>query len=330
MLIAHSGDGAAGRERDGTAVTGRSAVTRRSMIGGVVGAGLLEALAFGSPFGGRALAQDAPGGPDLDGVTGTVPPDAAAGRLLDQSAPLFTADAPHIYTRADWSARPPKRAAKVLDRAPDHIVVHHTDTGNSTDLSVGHAFSLSRYIQNFHMDKRGWDDSGQHLTISRGGAVMEGRNRSLASIRAGDLAVGAQVLHNNEHTLGIENEGNYMTTAPPDRLWASLMEVCVWLCREYDLDPAEAIVGHRDYNETSCPGDVLYSRLPALRREVADRLEGSAAAPKPKSKPKGKPKAPPKPKPKPKHKPNGGDDYGNPSQYYQGDDDWPGLLNLNW
>jgi hypothetical protein len=104
------------------------------------------------------------------------------------------------------------------------------------------------------------------------------------------------------------------------------MEVCVWLCREYDLDPGEAIVGHRDYNETSCPGDVLYSRLPALRRAVADRLEGSAAV-KPKSKPKGKPKAP---KPKPKPKPHGGDDYGNPNQYYQGDDDWPGLLNLNW
>ncbi|GAA0246321.1 hypothetical protein GCM10009527_048780 [Actinomadura nitritigenes] len=336
-MIAHSGDGAAGRERDGTAVT------RRSVIGGVVGAGLLEVLAFGSPFGDRAMADGAPASPDLDGVTGTVPPDgtvpsdAAASRLLDERAPLFTADAPHIYTRAQWSARSPKRPAKILDRAPDHIVVHHTDTGNSTDLSLGHAFSLSRYIQNFHMDKRGWDDSGQHLTISRGGAVMEGRNRSLASIRAGDLAVGAQVLHNNEHTLGIENEGNYMNTAPPGRLWASLMEVCVWLCRAYDLDPGEAIVGHRDYNETSCPGDVLYSRLPALRRAVADRLEGSAAAaPKPKSKPKSKPKVKPKvkpkSKPKPPPKPNGGDDYGpgNPSQYYHDDDDWPGLLNLNW
>ncbi|MBO2461328.1 N-acetylmuramoyl-L-alanine amidase [Actinomadura sp. LCR2-06] len=322
VLIAQSGDGAAGRERDGTALT------RRSVIGGVVGAGLLEALAFGSPFGARALADGPSAGPDLDGVTGTVPPDPAAGRLLDERAPLFTADAPHIYTRAQWKARPPKRPAKVLDRAPDHIVVHHTDTGNSTDYSVAHAFGLSRYIQNFHMDKRGWDDSGQQLTISRGGAVMEGRNRSLASIRAGELVKGAQVLHNNDHTLGIENEGNYMRTAVPGRLWASLMEVCVWLCREYDLDPAEAIVGHRDFNQTSCPGDVLYSRLPALRRAVADRLEGSSE-PKPKSKPKGKPKAPPKPKPKPRPD-DGDDDPGNPTQYYQGDDDWPGLLNLNW
>ena len=107
--------------------------------------------------------------------------------------------------------------------------------------------------------------------------------------------------------------------------------------RRQAREKGEAIVGHRDYNETSCPGDVLYSRLPALRRAVADRLEGSAAAaPKPKSKPKSKPKVKPKvkpkSKPKPPPKPNGGDDYGpgNPSQYYHDDDDWPGLLNLNW
>ncbi|MWA01374.1 N-acetylmuramoyl-L-alanine amidase [Actinomadura sp. LD22] len=272
------------------------------------------------------MADGAPAGPDLDGVTGAVPPAPAAGRLLDAQAPLFTADAPHIYTRAQWKARAPKRPAKVLDRAPDHIIVHHTDTGNSTNYSLGHAFSLSRYIQNFHMDKRGWDDTGQQLTISRGGVVMEGRNRSLASIRSGDLVVGAQALHNNEHTLGIENEGNYMRAAPPGRLWASLLEVCVWLCREYDLDPGEAIVGHRDYNDTSCPGDALYSRLPALRRAVADRLEGSAVA----SKPRGRPKHKPKGKPKAPPKPGGGHDYGNPTQYYQGDGDWPGLLNLNW
>ncbi|MFB4301154.1 peptidoglycan recognition family protein [Actinomadura sp. NTSP31] len=290
-MIAQSGDGAAGRERDGTAVT------RRSVIGGVVGAGLLEVLAFGSPFQGTATADAAP------------------------DAPLFTADAPRVYTRAQWRARSPKRPGRVLGRAPDHIVVHHTDTANSNDLTVAHAFGLSRYIQNFHMDKRGWDDCGQHLTISRGGFVMEGRNRSLASVRDGDLVVGAQVLHNNEHTIGIENEGTYMKKAVPGRLWSSLTEVCVWLCRAYDLDPAEAIVGHRDYNSTSCPGDVLYSRLPTLRRAVAARLEGSSGGG-----PKTKPKAPPKPND------SGDGQGGNPYDYYHGDDgdDWPGLLNLNW
>ena len=249
MLIAHSGDGADDRERIGRPVT------RRAIIGGVAGAGLLGMLSMASPLQNEAMADEATAGHSL-----------------------FTVEAPHIYTRAQWKARPPKRRAKVLHRAPDHIIVHHTATANSSDLSLSHAFALSQGIQNSHMDGNGWDDTGQQLTISRGGIVMEGRNRTLKSIRAGDLAVGAQVLHHNQHTIGIENEGTYTSRAVPDALWKSLVEVCVWLCQVYALNPSEAIVGHRDYNNTSCPGDRLYARLPELRRVVAARLAGSPSS----------------------------------------------------
>ncbi|QXJ26647.1 N-acetylmuramoyl-L-alanine amidase [Actinomadura graeca] len=228
-------------------------MTRRSLIGGVIGAGL---LAIGPTADGGAMADDLPGD-DL-------PADALDVR--------FTADAPRVHTRADWKAKPPRRPATVLDRPPDRIIVHHTDTVNSDDRSITHAYALSRYIQDFHMGKRNWDDAGQQLTISRGGIVMEGRNRTLKAIKAGRLVVGAQVLHHNEHTIGIENEGSYMQKEVPELLWDSLVEVCVWLCRAYDLEPSDAIVGHRDYNRTACPGDVLYARLPELRRSVAERL----------------------------------------------------------
>ncbi|MFI0486402.1 peptidoglycan recognition family protein [Actinomadura sp. 9N215] len=258
-MNAHSEEGADARERDG------SPVTRRSVIGGVVGAGLLEMLSVASPVQNGAMADDLPAGPGER-------PGAGEGVL-------FTADAPRVYTREQWNARPPRRPAKVLDRRPDHIIVHHTATANATDRSLAHAFALSRFIQDFHMNKNRWDDAGQQLTISRGGIVMEGRNRSLSAIRAGDLAVGAQVLHHNEHTIGIENEGTYTKKAVPRRLWDSLVEVCVWLCQSYDLEPSKAIVGHRDFNKTACPGDVLYARLPALRRAVAERLDGGSGPP---------------------------------------------------
>ncbi|WP_245667311.1 peptidoglycan recognition protein family protein [Actinomadura macra] len=255
-MIAQSGDGAADRERDGSPGTRRPRedgphVTRRSLISGVMGAGL---LAMGSSADNSALAEEFP----------------AAGQES-----RFTADAPRVHTRADWKARPPRRPVTVLDRPPDRIIVHHTDTANSDDRSIAHAYALSRYIQNFHMDKRNWDDTGQQLTIGRAGLVMEGRNQSLKAIKSGRHAVGAQVLHHNEHTIGIENEGSYMQKEVPDLLWGSLVEVCVWLCRAYDLEPSGAIVGHRDYNKTACPGDVLYARLPELRRSVAERLAGS-------------------------------------------------------
>lgn len=268
-MIAQSGDGAADREHDGSPVPRRPhnngrLVTRRSLISGVMGAGM---LVIGSSADNGATAADLP----------------AAG--LDTR---FTAEAPRVHTRADWKARPPKQSAALLDRAPDRIIVHHTDSANADDRSIAHAYALSRYIQNFHMDKRNWDDAGQQLTISRGGIVMEGRNRTLKAIQTGTHVVGAQVLHHNEHTIGIENEGSYMQKEVPDRLWESLLEVCVWLCQAYDLEPSNAIVGHRDYNKTACPGDVLYARLPELRRAVAARLAGS-----PKNAENGMPPLPP-------------------------------------
>lgn len=220
-------------------------VTRRALIGGVVGAGLLSI--------GSSLMEPA---------------------MADEPA-AFRADAPNVYTRAQWNARSPKRPARIIGRPPDRIVIHHTASANVKDRSLDHAFALSRKIQMWHMDGNGWNDSGQQLTISRGGIVMEGRNRSLRAIRAKNLAVGAHALNHNNHTIGIENEGNYAKAKVPARLWNSLVEVCVWLCRAYDLRPSEAIIGHRDLNSTTCPGDALYARLPELRRAVAARLAGS-------------------------------------------------------
>jgi N-acetylmuramoyl-L-alanine amidase-like protein len=109
--------------------------------------------------------------------------------------------------------------------------------------------------------------------VSRGGVVMEGRAGSLQAVRQNRLVVGAQSYRHNRHTLGIENEGTYITDEPPDALWNSLVRVCAWLCVAHELDPAAAIVGHRDYNQTSCPGDALYRRLPELRSAVRRTLD---------------------------------------------------------
>nr|WP_245928947.1 peptidoglycan recognition family protein [Murinocardiopsis flavida] len=177
-----------------------------------------------------------------------------------------------VYKRGDWKARKPKQAAQVLGKGPDHIIIHHTATANSGDRSKNHAFALSRSIQRYHMDSNKWDDTGQQLTISRGGHVMEGRNGSLAAIRGGRHVVGAHVANHNAHTIGIESEGTYTSAGPPTALLSALVETCAWLCAAYGLNPAKAIVGHRDYNKTSCPGDKLYSLLPKLRSDVGARM----------------------------------------------------------
>ncbi|REE97232.1 peptidoglycan recognition protein family protein [Thermomonospora umbrina] len=226
-------------------------ISRRMLLGGTAGAGMLVAL----PLGNEVQAMD-------DGM------------WADDGLLAHGRDEPRVHPRQAWEARPPRQRAQVVERGPDRIIVHHTATMNSKDYSLNQAYRLSRLIQRFHMQDRGWDDIGEQLTISRGGYVMEGRNRTLSAIKAGRHVIGAQMRGHNGHTIGIENEGTYNDTSVPVQLWAALVDTCVWLCETYGLNPHRAIRGHRDFGDTDCPGEALYERLPELRNEVAGRLKG--------------------------------------------------------
>jgi hypothetical protein len=211
--------------------------------------GLLPRRAF--LLGGLALA----GGTVLSGTL--TPGRAAAAEPL----PIIDCDT--------WGARPSRVAVPIHAARPVRILVHHTATPNVTDVSRDAADRLARSIQNFHMDRRGWLDSGQHFTISRGGFVLEGRRRSLEVLRAGDRQVeGAHCTGQNLVAVGIENEGLYLDVEPPVELWNRLRELCAYICAQYGIEPTE-IYGHRDYKDTACPGDTLYGLLPRLRGEVA-------------------------------------------------------------
>jgi hypothetical protein len=232
----------------------RRGVTRR---GFVVGGMALGALAIGS---GTAVAQ-----PGREAALG-------AGRGAVEGGP-------DIVDCAGWGARPNSDIVPVWNQKPVKILVHHTAGANGDDLSRGAADAMARGIQNFHMDARGWLDSGQHFTISRGGFVLEGRHRSLEVLRAGRQQVeGAHCTGQNVVAIGIENEGTYIDQDPPGALWDSLRSTCAYICGQYGIAPTE-LYGHRDFKNTICPGDRLYGMLPRLRSEVADvlgqRVEGS-------------------------------------------------------
>ncbi|MBB5956401.1 hypothetical protein FHS29_002987 [Saccharothrix tamanrassetensis] len=176
---------------------------------------------------------------------------------------------PPIRTCADWSARPPAQPPPVVRQRPVRILVHHTASENSMDFGQEHAYAHARWIQDLHMDKNGWIDSGQHFTNSRGGFLMEGRHGSLDALRAADrIVVGAHCPGQNVEAVGIENEGTYLTVEPPAGQWDSLVSFCAFTCEQYGIPPRE-IFGHRDYHDTLCPGDKLYALLPRLRQEVA-------------------------------------------------------------
>ncbi len=179
---------------------------------------------------------------------------------------------PQIVGCAGWGARAPKAAVPVLGRRPVRIVVHHTASPNVADFSRSAADRLARSIQRYHMDVNRWIDSGQHFTISRGGVILEGRHRSLEALRAGQRHVeGAHAAGQNGVAIGIENEGIYTGAEPPAVLWGKLRALCAYACARYRIRPSE-LYGHRDYNDTACPGNRLYAMLPRLRREVGAAL----------------------------------------------------------
>ncbi|WP_033292858.1 peptidoglycan recognition protein family protein [Amycolatopsis jejuensis] len=195
----------------------------------------------------------------------------ALGLMKTQTASAATT--PVIHSTAEWNARPASGAIVVENHKPTYIVVHHTvDPGNNTDYSLAHALQISRDIQNFHMDTRGWIDTGQQFTNSRGGHVTEGRHRSLEILRGGTRHVqGANVGNHNSECLGIENEGLYSTVDVPVALWNSLVQLIAYIADQYGITP-DFIKGHRDFNSTECCGQVLYNRLPELREAVGRQL----------------------------------------------------------
>ncbi|MCX5195500.1 peptidoglycan recognition protein family protein [Streptomyces sp. NBC_00249] len=190
------------------------------------------------------------------------------------SPPAYAAPAtgPVIFDCGAWGARPPSEPVEVLAAPPRRIIVHHTATRNVEDYSQQRAFALARAIQNYHMDVQGWIDTGQHFTVSRGAFVTEGRHRSFTELTAGGCQVrSAHCVGQNDVAVGIENEGTYTTEEPPARQYEALVSLCAHVCATYGLPPSE-IRGHRDFNDTECPGERLYALLPKLRQDVAQRL----------------------------------------------------------
>ncbi len=177
---------------------------------------------------------------------------------------------PAIISCNEWGAQPAQGTIDMTSPVTK-IIVHHTASPNTTDYSRAAAVAIARKIQSWHLGN-GWGDSEQQFTISRGGYALEGRHRSLEGLATGrQTPFGVHCRGQNSSSVGIENEGTYTAEGPTSAQWTMLVNLCAYLCQTYRLQPS-AIYGHRDFNDTQCPGDVLYSRLGELRRAVAAKL----------------------------------------------------------
>ncbi len=162
-----------------------------------------------------------------------------------------------------------------MAREINFIVVHCTRFDNATVDS----------IRNYHVNSRGYNDIGYHSVIHRDASIHPGRSEALRGAHASNEArsgttIGALTRslmtggenNGNAGSLGIVVCGNYQTLLPTQaQINALISQIGHW-CLTYGINP-DHVFGHRDFDTPkTCPGQHLYSRLPAIRTAVALRL----------------------------------------------------------
>jgi len=203
--------------------------------------------------------------------------DASQGPTLDTAAPKarpassLSADgvpAPSIIPRTAWGADESQMDWPPAYSPVRKVVIHHTVTENDEpDPAV-----TVRAIYYYHAIVRGWGDIGYNYLVDRFGNIYEGRSGGLD-------VVGGHVYGYNVGSLGIGSLGAFGNTGtsvePSPAMLDSISALSAWTASRRLFHPLAAsqfydqyslnLTGHRDYGSTACPGDFLYSDLPAIR-----------------------------------------------------------------
>ncbi|WGY00652.1 N-acetylmuramoyl-L-alanine amidase [Nocardioides sp. QY071] len=198
---------------------------------------------------------------------------------------------PRIRSRRSWGAKErwatgkPKRVKTV-----EQVHVHHTATGN--DYRKRDVPRILRAIYRYHTKTLGWSDVGYNYFVDRFGRIWAGRRGA-----DGDRDTrGAHTLGFNHTSVGIAVLGSYQEAAPTPKVLAGVAKIAAWKLRKYHRDPLATtpvlshgsdlypkgtvatlpvIDGHRDTNDTECPGQYLYAALPDIRLRTARRIKRS-------------------------------------------------------
>ena len=205
---------------------------------------------------------------------------------------------PAIVPRSGWNADQCKPRSAPQYGQVKLAFVHHTVTLN--DYSAEESPAIVLGICRYHRNSNGWNDIGYNFLVDKYGTIFEGR--------AGGVdrpVTGAQAEGFNSQSTGIANLGDYSSTAQSSAALQAMARLIRW---KLPLEGAPTsgtvrvtsaggstnrfpagtvatmnrISGHRDGNNTECPGSALYAQLPELRRLVGDR---SPAPPPPTSEP---------------------------------------------
>ena len=157
-----------------------------------------------------------------------------------------------IVPRSAWTDRPVGPNRNPMNGVR-RITIHHT--GEHPGLEGVPQMEVLRRIERYHREERKWCAIGYHYIIGKDGKIYEGRPAKYQ---------GAHVLSANEHNLGISVDGDFMRRLPNPRQLRALETFLDDRRRTYRLAKKQ-VFGHRDLNQSLCPGDALYGWLKRYR-----------------------------------------------------------------
>lgn len=222
------------------------------------------------------------------------PEDGVFGRSVAGAAP----STPGFISRAVWGAGTARWVGENpgCENGPQYApglrraVVHHTV--NTNNYSEAQAPALVLGIWRTHTGTNGWCDIGYNFLIDRFGRVYEGRTDSIERLTIGGHAAGWNTNSTGIALLGQHQPGHsFGAVSPSPAAWSALTHLIVWKFQRHGTDAGQhitepapdvangrwptgtpvtlpAVIGHRDVNQTSCPGELTYRQLDQLRFAV--------------------------------------------------------------
>jgi uncharacterized protein with LGFP repeats len=221
---------------------------------------------------------------------GSSPADRTASATSPRLARAAATGAPRpaLLSRRDWDADESWRNSDPrYNSRLEQVHVHHTVTAN--DYRRGDVAGLIRGMYRYHTQNLGWADLGYNFLVDRFGRTWVGRAGGPAR-----RVRGAHTLGFNGTSTGVSVIGNFEVAEPPREVIGAIIRLAAWkldrngrtpsgtvrvLSEGSDRYPAgtrprlPVIDGHRDTNQTACPGRLLYDDLPRIRNRTQRRVD---------------------------------------------------------
>jgi peptidoglycan/xylan/chitin deacetylase (PgdA/CDA1 family) len=181
------------------------------------------------------------------------------------------------------------------------IIIHHTETQNNDPDPAGTIRKLYRDAVRL----QGLGDIPYNFLIDEEGRIYEGRysrQYGPAESPTGEdqFANGVMAAHSYGHnpgTVGVALLGSLGDLEATPRARTALEQLVTWIAARHHIDPSGSsvyrnpatgnqstfpnVAGHRDVNDTECPGRTFYTTLPGIRADVAALMAGKTVPAQP-------------------------------------------------